>query len=76
MSNFSEFPKPVNEKQVKLGNIKPSELTKFRSRTVKKRNKGGSKLGRKKSPIKHNLKYYNIMTDLEKGKIRVSPNRL
>ena len=76
VSNFSEFPKPIKEKQVKLGRIKSSEQTKFRSRTVKRRNMGTSKLGKKKTPIKKNLKYYNIMTDIQKGKIKVSPNRL
>lgn len=74
-SNFSEFPQPIKEKQIKLNNMKPITLSKFRSRTVKRRNLA-SKLGRKKSPLKPNLKYYNIMTDLQKGKIRISPNKL
>jgi len=77
ISNFSEFPQPIKEKQVKLNNIKPESSNKFRSKTVKRRNKIGSKLGNKASPrLNHNLKYYNIMTDLQKGKVKISPNKL
>jgi len=66
-SNFSEFPnQPVKERQVKLN---PGAIQKFRSRTVKKRNKGTNKLGKnfQKSRQQH-LKYYNIVTDLQKSK--------
>ena len=50
---------------------------KYRSRTVKRKNKGLSKFGgrisTKRSP---NLKYYNIVTDLQKKKTRITPKKL
>jgi hypothetical protein len=43
---------------------------------VKRKNKGASKLGPRTTPQKkHNLKYYNIVTDLQR-KPKVSPRRL
>lgn len=76
ISNFSEFPNQIKEKTVKLRNEKGDTLSKFRSRTVKRKNKGVSKLGKMITPRKnHNLKYYNIVTDLQR-KPKVSPNRL
>lgn len=75
-SNFSEFPNQVKEKQVKLNSEKLKTESKFRSRTVKRRLKGASKLGsRSASKRQHNLKYYNIITNLQK-KPKVSPKRL
>lgn len=76
-SNFSEFPNPIKERQVKLESKRVAdEISKYRSRTVKRKNKGGSKLGKKISPKRNpNLKYYNIITDLQK-KQRLSPKRL
>lgn len=76
ISNFSEFPNQVKEKQVKLNPTKEDTLSKFRSQTVKRKNKGASKLGKRTTPQKkHNLKYYNIVTDLQR-KPKVSPRRL
>lgn len=76
ISNFSEFPHPIKERQVKLNQLQAQDLSKFRSRTVKRKNKGMSKFGMKKiSPLKNNLRYYNIVTDLQK-KQRVSPKKL
>ena len=67
-SNFSEFPHPPKEKQVKLKHLKDNTLAKFRSRTVKRKNKKAQKLGLQKvTPKKNNnLRYYNIVTDLQK----------
>jgi len=66
-SNFSEFPHPPKERQVKLKHLKENTLSKFRCRTVKRKNKGISKLTQKKiTPRKNNnLKYYNIVTELQ-----------
>lgn len=76
ISNFSEFPNQVKEKQVKLTQEKLNIDAKFRSRTVKRRLKGVSKLGSQSaSKRKHNLKYYNIITNLQK-KPKGSPKRL
>lgn len=68
LSNFSEFPHPKHEKQVKLRHIKENAIGKYRSRTVKRKNKGFHKFRMKKiTPRKgNNLKYYNIVTDLQK----------
>jgi hypothetical protein len=76
ISNFSEFPNQVKEKQVKLNHEKLNNQSNFRSKTVKRRLKGASKLGnRSTSKRQHNLKYYNIITNLQK-KPKVSPKRL
>ena len=72
-SNFSEFPTPIQEKQVKLNQHKKDELSKLRSRTVKRRFKNTSKSKGKKNTKK--LKYYNIITDLQR-KPKVSPRKL
>lgn len=75
-SNFSEFPHTIKEKPVKLNPAKAAIIPKFRSRTVKKRAKGFGKIGPKVTPRKgHKLKYYNIVTDLQK-KPKASPNKL
>lgn len=70
ISNFSEFPTPIQEKPVKLVQQQEDNYGKYRSRTVKRKNKGlnkfGGKITAKKNP---NLKYYNIVTDLQKQKI-------
>ena len=51
ISNFSEFPTPIQEeKQVKLNQTKENTFSKFRSRTVKKKNKNLSRLRSKVSP--------------------------
>lgn len=71
-SNFSEFPNPVKEKQVKLNHLKEDTLSKFRSRTVKRKNKGSSKLGLKKVTPRRNK---NIITDLQR-KTKYSPQKL
>jgi len=48
-SNFSEFPHPPKEKQVKLRHLNDNNtLAKFRSRTVKRKNKKANKLGLRK----------------------------
>lgn len=67
-SNFSEFPHPPKEKQVKLKQLKGNTLSKIRSRTVKRKNKITSKFGMKKTSAQknNNLRYYNIVTDLQK----------
>lgn len=71
-SNFSEFPHPIKEKTVKLNPANNDNLSKFRSRTVKKRGKGVAKITPRKN---HNLKYYNIVTDLQR-KPKVISNKL
>jgi hypothetical protein len=48
ISNFSEFPHPKKEKQVKLSQIQAQDFAKFRSRTVKRKNNSVSKFGMKK----------------------------
>lgn len=51
VSNFSEFPTPIQEeRQIKLNQTKENISSKFRSRTVKKNNKGQSRLRNKLSP--------------------------
>lgn len=48
VSNFSEFPHPMKEKQVKLNQIQAQDFSEFRSRTVKRNNKSMHKFGMKK----------------------------
>lgn len=73
-SNFSEFPTPIQEKQVKLGHMKEETILKFRSRTVKRKNKGVSKLRSKVSPVQNrNLKYYNIISGIQNNQLKVTP---
>ena len=71
-SNFSEFPNPIKERQVKLNQLKEDPSSKFRSRTVKRKNKGASKLGIKKVTPRRNK---NIITDLQR-KTKYSPQKL
>lgn len=77
ISNFSEFPTPIQEKPVKLVQPQEEALSKYRSRTVKRKNKGISKFGGKITAKRNpNLKYYNIVTDLQKQKQRIIPKNL
>jgi hypothetical protein len=48
ISNFSEFPHPMKEKQVKLSQIQAQDFAKFRCRTVKRKNNSMNRFGMKK----------------------------
>lgn len=76
-SNFSEFPHAPKEKQVKLTKLKGNALSKLRSKTVRRKNKGISKFGMKKiTEKKNNMRYYNIVTDLQKIKPQENNKKL
>lgn len=72
-SNFSEHQTPLQSKQVKMAQTTKVEGPKIRSRTVKNRFKSNSKGRGQKN--RHNLKYYNIITNLQR-KPKVSPRKL
>lgn len=76
VSNFSEFPNPVQEKQVKLDQVKEAGILKFRSRTVKRKFKGENKLRKALQDKNRNLKYYNIVTNLQKQPLKLNADKL